>query len=315
MKRFRHTCIILSLLLAGCNDWIYDDRSNCPPEGDNVTLLFTRMVAGSDEFRGNVLTADVMVYDESDRFITHKAVSQADLAAFRAARKDGRSGTFLTLPEGTYRIVCWGNADAHSLFENLDATHTLDEALLLHTAWQAGRSDSDDPMYYAPRMTDIDTPEIFTVTVPRRYESITATIDFTAAHKTVEVFIKGLAALPEVEIASLAGAYDFHMHTQAGKPMCFAQTAGNVTFQGNTFAGTKFHTAHFKNENTIQVHINSAADHSTLYTVDMRQFLTDNGITLDETDHDRIQILVTFIGADVKVTVPSWANEPVKPSF
>ncbi len=315
MKLFRPTYIILSLLLlAGCNDWVYDDRSNCPPDGDNVALLFTRMLAGTDGFRTNVLTVDVVVFNGGGNFVTHKAVSQADLAAFRANRQDGKSGTFLTLEPGDYRIVCWGNAAEHSMFDNMDASHTIGQMTLLHTEWQTGVSDSDDPLYYAPHISNLANPETFNITVPDG-TPVTETIDFTAAHKTVEVFVKGLAALPEVDIDPLAGAYDFTMHTLSGKPMRFVRTAGSVTFNGETFAGARFYTAHFKNENTILVNIKSAADHSTIYTVDMRQFLADNSITLDETDHDLVQIMVEFIGTDVKVTVPSWAKEPVKPNF
>lgn len=315
MKFFRNAYIILSLMLfTGCDDWVYDDLSKCPPGADNVTLLFSRMIAGSDEFRNNVLSVDVVVYDENGEFVMRKSVPQADLAGFSAAQAAGKSGTFLTLDPGTYRIVCWGNAGGNTIYQNLAASKTLADAALQHSCYDAGVGETYDPLYYAPGMDNIATPETFTITVPQ-HGTTEKTIDFTAAHNTVEVYVKGLAVLPEVEITSMSWAYDFLMRTKNDRPLCFVQNTKNITYKGDTYAGAQFHTAQFSNENTILIHIKSAADHSILYTVNMREFLADNNITLDETDHDLIQILVTFIGADVKVTVPSWVDEPVKPTF
>lgn len=320
MKHFRHILFALPLLLMpGCG-LIYDDLSDCPPV-ENVTLLFTRMVAGSDEFGGIVQSVDVMVFDEGGGFVMRKTIPQADLQAFRAAHPDSKSGTRLRLDPGTYRIVGWGNAAGNCSFQNLTAPHTIADALLQHIDGESGTGATCDPLYYAPRMTGTAAPEIFTITVPES-GSQTGTLDFTAAHDAVEVYIKGFGSSfgpatdkPEVEITSMSWAYDFLMHPRYDRPFCFVQYAQSVVSGSQTLAGVQFLTAQLNNDNSSLIHIRDPYTHETVYSVELKKFLADNNITLDPTDYDHIQILVEFLGADVRLTVPNWSGTGVTPGF
>lgn len=320
MKLFCHTCLLLSLLLfSGCG-LINEDMSDCLPE-ENVMLLFTRMLSGSDQFQSCVQTVDVMVFDENGRFLLRKTVTQLEMEAFRSINQDGKYGTSLSLAPGKYRIVCWGNAGANSLYQNLTTSHNFSDASLHHTSFNLGVGKNYDPLYYAPSMNSTVNPEIFYLTVPE-YGSQVSTINFTAAHDTVEIYIKGFSSIndpendtPEVEVTLMSIAYDFQMVTQYDQPFCFVQNAQNTTFENVTLAGVQFITAQIGNDNPIQIHIKDPFNQEIKKTVNLKDFLADNSIALDPTDHDLISIMVEFNGLDVKVTLPSWNGKDVKPIF
>lgn len=320
MKLFRDACLILSILcLQGCG-LINEDMSDCL-SGAEITLLFTRMVSGTDVFHSCVQTVDVMVFDENGLFVTQKTVTQADMDQFRTARPDGKGGTRFFLSPGVYRIVCWGNAGANTVYQNLSETYSFDDAILQHVHCNSGTGVSYDPLYYAPRMENLASPEVFTITVPES-GSKTEIINFTAAHDTVELFVKGFknsfgpaTDKPEVEITSMSWGYDFQMFTQNDRPFSFLQNAQDVSAGNGLVAGVQFLTAQIENDNSILINIKEPFTHETIYTVNLKKFLADNKITLDPTDHDLIRIMAEFIGPDVKVTVPKWNSSDVIPEF
>lgn len=295
------------LMFAGC---IKDDISECPPK-ENVIIRFRyERGTGQDLFGQHITNTGVTVFTATGNFVTECLLEQSDLTTFQGVR--------LLLEPGDYRLVCWGNLYEQSI---MDIRATLDHSAILHTYREMGNSQTDDPLYYAPLIADISDPDAsaFLFTVPEK-GVVDKTIDFTAAHKTLRIFVKGYMEqgaepvhCPQIEVTDLASAYDFRMQTYTDFPIHFTQRA--TTTSDPEIAVSVFHTALFENDNPIFINIKQALYGSTVWSVNLRQFLVDNKIVLTPGDHDQIDILVEFRKIGVTVTIPNWQETPVIPEF
>lgn len=301
MKQIRILLPLLLLFAMGCNP-IYEDMSHCPPDEEfKVTLDFRYMPDGTDAFAANVGNATVAVYDPQGNFVSQHSVSQADLDKFQGAK--------MNLDPGTYRIVCWGNVDANSAMCDL-SQYTLAQATLMHTLCASGSAANGDRLFYGPAMDDIASPTAFNITVPQT-GNVRETLYFTAAHNTIELYIKGASAMPLITIDGLSQGYDFSMRTFAAT-MDYAQTATTVTLANQTCAGAQFHVPQFTDDCDITIDITTP---DSSWPISLKEFLTDNSITVSPVRHDLIRIEIEYLNGNVIITVPSWTNDGVDPEF
>lgn len=299
--------LFASAALAGC---VRDDLSDCPPAENAIIRFRYDRGTGQDVFGQYITNTGVAVFTATGDLVTNRLLEPSDLTAFQ--------GVKLSLSPGDYRLVCWGNLYERSV---VDCRATLDQSAILHTQRGTGSSDTDDPMYYAPRIADLSNPDAsaFLFTVPEK-GAVDKTIDFTAAHKTLRVYVKGYkeqaatpAHCPQIEVTDLASAYDYRMRTYADLPIRFTRRASAT--DDPAVAASQFHTALFENDNPIFIHIKQASDGTTVWSVNLRQFLADNNIVLTPGDHDLIEVLVEFREVGVVVTLPNWQETPVIPEF
>ncbi len=313
MRRF-HTALFAliasALALTACT--IKEDMSGCPT--DNLRLMFRYLDAGhNDVFQEHIYSVEVLVFDESGCFVTRQTLYQSALTQFQ--------GVKLKLAPGTYRIIAWANAGDYQALCNLDEFSTVATSTVTHLDRNSGISSNGDPLYYAPCINNINNPDasMFLVDVPLTGRN-EQTLDFTGAHNTLEIYVKGFTDnvagtptdLPFVEVSPLSQGYNFSMQTLSGM-MSYEQRAQYVNTADGQMGGARFFIPQFENDNPILIHIKMPSTGETVWTVNLKDFLTANGITVSPVRHDRIQIQVAFFNGAVQITMPSWAVEDTDP--
>jgi len=298
--------IILLLVTTSCGQ-VFEDMSHCPPEG-NVKLHFRYITGDSgDIFSANVFDVKVAIFDDSDYFVMLKTLSKSNLYYFQ--------GVMLNLLPGTYRIVCWGNVSNNIDYPDLTGKN-LSEVGLTHVRKNIGWSENGERLFYAPKINDIDNPETteFTIIVPDNTMAIEQEINFTAAHNTLEVYIKGVPVAPLVTIDKVAQKYNFRMQP-SDNLMRYVQTA-QVMPGSNNLLSTRFYIPQFRNDNHIMINL-SFEDQIGLHNWDisLKQFLEENDITVDPTAHNLIQIEIEYKNGIINVNLPDWKDIIVDPEI
>lgn len=303
----------LALLLSGC---MKEDMSECILEGD-LTLTFTLPDKnGKDRFSAHIDAVEVLIFNNEGRFLMHKTVSKKMLGEFQ--------GLKMTLPAGTYNLMCWGNVLDNSRFSQFVPDVTLFEECSLeipHTSTQTG-----DQVYYAPHkekpsafLLNGDIPELVTKDIGKEYEiykinipageNVTKNLPFIRAHRTVHVYTQNLNNAPRVSIKNLWSKYNFFFETQ---DLCydFTRSASVEQISGVDYHIARFHSALGLITADVDIDILSSVDDRVLHRVNMLQFVKEN----PPADTDDIHILVTFLdNLGITVTIPSWLDKPINP--
>ena len=295
--------MLLILLTTGC---IKEDWSDC----NNVTINFRYADAGSDPFTKYIEKVNLSVYRPDGSFVGSYQIDKASLDQF--------TGIELKLDPGEYRIVCWGNVLNYTHIDNQAATPFGDETLTHNNT----TSENGDPLFYGPRLSNIDNPDVFKITVSSSGKMTTETIDFGAAHNIIEVSVKGFidnvsgttTILPIVELTNIPQGYNFAMQPLTGT-MSYSRRAGAATVSGTQIGLAEFNVPQFKNDNQIMILIKNPSDNTIAYHMSLKDFLAKNGITVSPTELNTIRISIEFINSQIKVTVPNWGITEVQPEF
>ncbi|GAB6118861.1 FimB/Mfa2 family fimbrial subunit [Dysgonomonas termitidis] len=317
MKPYISLFILLAFALL--NSCIGEDSEYCPEIDDNSNLRLEFRYTdenGLDIFTDKVRYTDVFIFDSGDRLVKRITLDENALSLF--------AGTELRLEPGTYRIVCWANATANTLYEGASPGNNLfSDAFLSNSSLdKATNTASDsDPLYYAPAPSQDSQPQPFYVTVPES-GSQTAVIPFRSAHITIGVYVKGFtdtsaqgAALPPtIVLTDIPAHYNFNMQTY-GTGISYKKTAANTVIESQNMAYSEFYTPLFNENTPILLYIKKQSDGSTVATVSLKDFIADNNITVTGTDGLFIPIQIEFKSVSVEVTLPGWDSKPVSPEF
>jgi hypothetical protein len=295
------TTALLTLTLCGCID--EQDLDECSVD---VTLLFDYTVNGQDRFDETVNTVDVFIFDGNGVYLFTQRLNKFDLDAFQ--------GAHLTLPPGEYKVLAWANVSDHSRFSPfVPGVTTMDECYVRISSTTTG-----DPLYYAPGTGSSANASPYTLNLPAG-ESVTKELEFARAHRTVNVYIKGIettqngsVTAPTVNATGLWSEYNFYFETQPGGSNYefFQQAALTSTPDG------QMHLASFDSDfgeitdNTVITVRNSLGE--VVATINLKQYLLDN----PSANGDDINILITFLtDLGVTITLPTWANVNVTPGI
>lgn len=319
MKLFHISLLLLStLLMTGC---IGDNLDDCPPIiTDNLTIGFLYPDDnGTDIFSQQVNKVNLFVYDQQNNYVTSQRIDQSSLSTF--------AGTKLQLNPGTYRIVCWGNADKHSEFLGINNGSLWKDAFLANSTIDANDvTPNGDPLHYAPKggeSADLrqSTAPGFYVTVPTQGTK-EVTIDFTRAHIKVIVYIKGFEDFsaqgefltPFVELTNVPSRYNFDLET-TGKLVTYRDVATQTTVEGNQVAVMVFDTPLFDQDTPINLVVKQQSDGKTLTTVSLADFIQENNIILGNSVVLELPIMLTYIQGKFEIGLPNWDKKPVEPGF
>ena len=154
----------LAMTLAGC---IKEDFSDCPPdvippdtvpeEKGLLTLQLSYLMHNTvengtyaDLFNDQVRKVDVFVFDDKGEYV--QTVEEHADALFPEDYE-----TTLTLPEGNYRFVVWGN-HYHDETDHSDLeTHALDECRMWLTAALEGKTELlTDSLFYGSELQPVE---------------------------------------------------------------------------------------------------------------------------------------------------------------
>ena len=286
---------LLLTLFAGCTR---ENTSDCNPA--NVTLRLSYVYRHSaNMFTQEVDNVRLFIYDMSGnlvRSVIDTPVSQTG------------STLDIYLEPGDYRFVCWGNLTPLTTV-NEQPTHGLSS--VYHTDHTLGAATNGDPLYYAPRIRDLSNPDadMLTATIPAT-GNVIVELDFTAAHKTIEVAVKGYRDSnnepnPLIECTGLSSGYDFSLQALSGTQMTYGQQ-GTIETRATDYSVVTFNTPLFESDTATEIRLVRKSDNTLIETISLSDYLTQHGIELTHGDWDKISILIEFNDLGVIVDVRPW---------
>ncbi len=300
IKVLRTALLLFSVVsLTGC---FKQDYSICPPER-NVRLDF-RLI-GEENFTQHVTSVDAYIYDAAGTYLRTERIEEHHLGE--------HEGMYLTLDPGDYRMVFWANLNGNTSVTG----HEGDSGEVGHADHRHNDEGvltvNGDQLWYGPstpptRATRGTPQEHYALSVPEEGEH-SDVIHFTHAHRSLEIYVKGLADQPTVDVEGLPVCMEHQgMETKEGTVNASHETSP-VEKDGVGYAATVFDTLYFEDMDGIVIVIRNAAG-AELY----RTTLAD-AIAQSEADPDGrvIQLVFTFLNGTVKVGLPAW--ESTHPGF
>lgn len=282
--------MLLVVLATGC---IKEDLDSC-----DTNLIFRYFGDGTkDIFPEKIEKVDLYVYSENGALIETIGLDQGDLRRYQ--------GTPLNLPAGKYRVVCWGNTKNDT---------RINQAMALNTALVAAPHyftreiiTTNDSLYIGSR--DI---EIF------QDASNTDTVYFSSSHIKMYLELDGLEDAVwtdgispiEIEVGNLSPTVDFaktfSLENVSYRPI--------VKKEENTPGyKSRFNVLRFNDKNSIYINLVSKETNKTIYTLNLKDFMQYNQISVDGINEVTIGIRFRFNGTSV--TVQPWDEEVIKPGL
>ncbi len=282
--------MLLVVLATGC---IKEDLDSC-----DTNLIFRYFGDGTkDIFPEKIEKVDLYVYSENGALIETIGLDQGDLRRYQ--------GTPLNLPAGKYRVVCWGNTKNDT---------RINQAMALNTALVAAPHyftreiiTTNDSLYIGSR--DI---EIF------QDASNTDTVYFSSSHIKMYLELDGLedavwtdgTSPIEIEVGNLSPTVDF-AKTFSKENVSYRPI---VKKEENTPGyKSRFNVLRFNDKNSIYINLVSKETNKTIYTLNLKDFMQYNQISVDGINEVTIGIRFRFNGTSV--TVQPWDEEVIKPGL
>ena len=291
--------LFMSLLMvcgisASC---IKDDNSDCY----NIYRLALSYLGdeNSEIFPEKIDRVDMYVFDGNGNCITSTRLSDAEVKA--------QLTTLPPLDEGTYRIVCVGNA-YDTKVENIDAKDLSRTSFAAADYINGETVSGNDPLYWSA----ID----YTIAPYNEYKQIeTRTTYFAASHYDISVEVVGVPAVkagayPVVVLEGVTPKTDFN-NRAFGEPTRYVMETthdGAMTLKG--INNIMRHTNH----EDVWVRVYTADMGAVLAEVNFAKFLADNRAFIDVTKNEvLIPFQINFKSANVTVTLPDWYIEIIYP--
>lgn len=282
--------MLLVVLATGC---IKEDLDSC-----DTNLIFRYFGDGTkDIFPEKIEKVDLYVYSENGALIETIGLNQGDLRRYQ--------GTPLNLPAGKYRVVCWGNTENDT---------RIDQAMALNTALVAAPHyftreiiTTNDSLYIGSR--DI---EIF------QDASNADTVYFSSSHIKMYLELDGLEDAAwtdgtspiEIEVGNLSPTVDF-AKTFSSENVSYRPITKKE--ENTPVYKSRFNVLRFNDNNSIYINLVSKKTSKTIYTLNLKDFMKYNQISVDGINEVTIGIRFRFNGTSV--TVQPWDEEVIKPGL
>jgi hypothetical protein len=297
------TALLLSLLY-GC----IDERGleNCISD---VILKVQYTLKGEDQIQ-KIKNVDLFVFAEDGGYMSDYQLTPDDFAG---------EGYHMPLEAGKYLVVSWANVSDRSRFSSfVPGVTTIDNCFIETISDITG-----DPLYYTPYRTNPYFPatraEDYTIYMLEALpgQSVTKQLEFTRAHRSVNVYVQGLEVIQPgfpsgmVEVTNLWTKYNFLFATQSDRKN-FAQQTIAVTTPDGPMQAANFHFAYGEILNDIYITLKGNGG-TTITTMNLSQYLLTNPAA----DRDDIDILISFLGMDlgITITLPGWDATSVTPGI
>lgn len=285
----------LLLLMGSC---IKENMEDCP----QIHFFFSYMANGESNVIGDYIDDGILyVFNYSDgQYINKFPVSKMQLTS--------KERFSISLPEGRYRVVCWGNASTNTLLPN---SKSLDESLVGHPDYKDELSvlSTNDHLYYASSELTVQSGK-----------SSLCEVAFISAHINLEVYVKNLVDIPIIEFHHLTPLYDFEMNAVYPYSVSYRPQV-NIDIENKQYSA-RFQTLRFATDNPITMEILNSSGVS-VYQLALADFMAKNElyrrtdtrtITTEGINELTIAILVEFKGLDVNVSIPDWEAGDVVPT-
>lgn len=293
--KFRN--LLMCLLLVGglSASCIKEDNSDC----FNIYRLALSYLGdeNSEIFPEKIDRVDMYVFDGTGACITSTRLSEAEMQA--------QMTTLPPLEEGTYRIVCVGNA-YETTVENIDSKDLSSTTFAANDYINGETVSGNDPLYWSA----ID----YVIAPYDEYKQIeTKTTYFSSSHYDIFVEVVGVPALKadrdvQIVLRAVSPYTDFNNRAfgQATSYQMETEHDGNVTLSST--ANIMRHSNH------QDVYVDVIAGGDVLASVNFAEHIKNFDINT-QLNECLIPFRIELGATNVKVTVPSWFVENVTPDF
>lgn len=292
MKHISIFCLfLLSALFAGC---IREDLEPC-----NTFLYFSYLGDENREiFPDKIGKVNLYVYNVNDALVETITLEQNDLSI--------RRGIELNLPDGLYKVICWGNSFADTQINNPSVRGLASVAAPRYFTGET--ISTNDSLYVGIKDIEIDTSR-----------SSEDTVYFNSAHIKMQIEILGAGNLKltksdnapfSIEIRNLSSTVNFNRNFSKEQISYQPSVSANEEMTGYI---SRFNVLRFEDENNIVISLNDNDTQATLYALDLQQFMKENGIFVNGKNEVLIGIRFRFNG--MAITVTPWNEENIKPGI
>lgn len=285
--------ILYTLLLVTVTGCIKENLDDC-----ETTLYFSYLGDEVKEiFPQKIEKVDMYIYNQNNVCIQKTVLNRKEL--------NHQRGTTLNLPSGQYHIVCWGNSlsdtkinDGSTLQNSIvGAPHYFTKEVI----------STNDSLYFGER-------EITIVNEGYKVD----TVFFSSAHIKMQIELEGLdigstraAVSPiSIEMGNLSSSVDF-TKTFSNEHVSYFPL---VNFDsGIQKYGAKFNVLRFNDENEVYLRLHDNQSNTELYTMQLKDFMKENNITVDGINEATVGIRIRFNGTTI--TVKPWDEEVIRPGL
>ena len=299
IMKFRN--LLMCLLLVGglSASCIKEDNSDC----FNIYRLALSYLGdeNSEIFPEKIDRVDMYVFDGNGNCITSTRLSDAEVKA--------QLTTLPPLEEGTYRIVCVGNA-YDTKVENIDARDHSRTSFAAADYINGETVSGNDPLYWSA----ID----YVIAPYDEYKQIeTRTTYFKCSHYDISVEVVGVpdpntkaGNYPVIALEGVAPRTDFNNRAH-GEPTTYVMETnhdGNLTLKG--LNNIMRHTNH----EDVWVRVYTPDQKELLAEINFAQFLNKYSDMIDVTKNEvLIPFQIIFKPTEVTIKLPNWFVETVRP--
>lgn len=296
-KSFALTLLLAGGLSASC---IREDNSDCY----NVYNLALSYLGDDAQeiFSDKINTVDLYVFDSNSTFVSSSRLSDADVEA--------RMTRLPYLEEGTYRIVCIGNAHETGV-ENLDSKDLSAITFAAEDYINGETVSGNDSLYWSAIDYEIEPFSAY-----KTEEKVKTTL-FASSHYDVVVEVvnapENVGKHPKIEITGTSPQTDFN-NVAKGTPETYVLTTVDEG-DGLTTARTNI----MRNINHEDVYLKVTGEDGTeVASINFAEHLDKYKDTIDPSLNECIipfRIEFESTSAQISITLPSWYIDLVKPIF
>ena len=296
-KSFALTLLLAGGLSASC---IREDNSDCY----NVYNLALSYLGDDTHeiFSDKINTVDLYVFDSNSTFVSSSRLSEADVEA--------RMTRLPYLEEGTYRIVCIGNAHETGV-ENLDSKDLSAITFAAEDYINGETVSGNDSLYWSAIDYEIEPFSAY------KTEEKVKTALFASSHYDVVVEVvnapENVGKHPKIEITGTSPQTDFN-NVAKGTPETYVLTTVDEG-DGLTTARTNI----MRNINHEDVYLKVTGEDGTeVASINFAEHLDKYKDTIDPSLNECIipfRIEFESTSAQISITLPSWYIDLVKPIF
>ncbi len=271
--------------MPGC---IKEDMSDCG------TFLYFSYLGDFDTeiFPEKVNKVNLYVYDKNGNLVQTTTLDKGDL--------NRSQGIQLLLPEGDYHVVCWGN--------------TFNETQINGES-SVGSGIVAAPHYFTKEtITTNDSLYIGSKDIRLAGDVLTRdTVYFSSAHIKMlvqTIGLEGESSYPfTIEVGNVSPTVDFNKRFSAEKAIYYPIS----TNHGNGEYDARFNVLRFNDDNDVYVRLIDKETSAVVYTLNLKDFMSENNITVNGINEAFIGISFRFNG--LSVTVKPWDEENITPGI
>lgn len=298
--RFLMLPVLSVFILSGC---IKESLKDCPLE---VSLRFTYIPHGTntDLFHERVQQVTLCVYRSDGTLVSTEILDKNALKNLQ--------GTTLSLFEGEYTIMVWGNtSDTNTRIDGTMSRKDINNIFISHPRAATSQNiPTLDRLFFGAT----------TIALNQREEIETHTVNLTPSTIRISLQLEGVSLQPAVRISNIATAFQVAKNEETGKwKMQPVEQGKNFTPEVSydaqrQYAESMVNVPRFGADTPCMIEIiNPTNGEHIVSPIAVAELIRRYNIALEGEAEIVIPIQITFETGFAKITVKGWENKPIHP--